>query len=68
MPVNFVPGKRQIFTLDDSSAHLLPEIEKALHDKGYYLIIIGGRITGDVQVNDTAYHCSAKAAYRKVEN
>ena len=29
------------------------------------MIIIGGGITGDIQVNDTSYHRQAKALYRK---
>ena len=33
----------------------------------YYLIIIGGKITGEIQVNDTSYHRQAKALHRKHE-
>ena len=35
--------------------------------KDYFLIEIGGGITGDVQVNDTFYHRPIKAAYRNQE-
>ena len=66
IPVAFAPSKRVIFTLDDYSPHLPPEIESALF-QGYFLIYIGGGVTGDVQVNDTAYHKDSKAAYRKKE-
>ena len=38
------------------------ELEVAFYDKGYFLIIIGGGITGDIQVNDTAYHRPASAS------
>ena len=31
------------------------------------MIIIGGGITSDIQVNDTSYHTQAKALYRKHE-
>ena len=67
IPTAFTPGKRIIFTLDDYSAHLPKEVEDALHKKGYFLIVIGGSITGGVQVNDTSYHRSVKSAYRDLE-
>ena len=67
IPVNFAPEKRCIFTLDDYSAHLAPEVEEAFRKKGYFLIVIGGGITGDIQVNDTSYHRQAKAAHRNHE-
>ena len=55
------------FTLDNYSVHCLPEVEQALYDKGYFLILIGGGITGDVQVNDTRYHNPSKKKYRQIE-
>ena len=67
IPAAFYPERRVIFTLDDYSAHLPPEIETALFKKGYFLIHVGGGITGDVQVNDTTYHKQSKAVYRKKE-
>ena len=67
IPTAFAPQKRCIFTLDDYSAHLSPEVEAALNRKRYFLIVIGDGITGDVQVDDTAYHMPLKAAYRKQE-
>ena len=44
-----------------------PEVEEAFRKKGYFLIVIGGGITGDIQVNNTSYHRQAKAAYRNHE-
>ena len=52
----FTPQARDVFTLDDYSVHLPAEVEKALFAKGYFNVIIGGGITGDIQVNDTDYH------------
>ena len=60
----FCPRNRELFTLDDYSAHLGPEVEKAFSRKGYFLVHIGGGITGDIQVNDTDYHQPLKAEYR----
>ena len=66
IPVVFSLSKR-IFAHDDYSVHLPPKIECAFFRKGYFLLHIGGGITGDVQVNDTTYHSESKAAYRKKE-
>lgn len=63
----FKPGDRDVFTLDDYSAHLPLEVQSALHKKGYFLVNIGGGITGDVQLNDTDYHRPLKMAYREKE-
>ena len=35
--------------------------------KGYFLIVIDGGITGEVEVNDTSYHLPIKAASRNIE-
>ena len=56
IPIHFTPEKRRIFTLDDYSAHLVPEVKEDFLKKGYFLINIGGGITGDIQVNDESYH------------
>ena len=56
IPIHFIPEKRRIFTLDDYSAHLVPEVKEAFLKKGYFLITIGGGITGDIQVNDASHH------------
>ena len=42
-------------------------MEEAFFKKGYFLIIIVGGITGDIQVNDASYHRQTKALYRKHE-
>ena len=65
--IHFAPEKRRIFTPDDYSAHLVPEVEEAFFKKGYFLIIIEGRITGDIQMDDKSYHRQAKTLYRKHE-
>ena len=40
-----------LFILDNYSVHLMPSVKKALLNRGYVLIGIGGGITGDVQVS-----------------
>ena len=67
IPIHFAPEKRRIFTLDDYSAHLVPEVEEAFFKKGYFFIIIGGEITGGIQANDTSYHKQVKSLYCKHE-
>ena len=56
-----------IYVLDNYAVHLMPEIRKALLDRGYILVLIGGGITGDIQINDTAFHGPLKAKYRDKE-
>lgn len=56
-----------IYVLDDYSAHLMPEVRQALFKKGYVLVVIGGGITGDVQINDTDCHHHLKTLYRDLE-
>ena len=73
--VNSLPNRFNMFTqkgfaiyvLDDYSVHLMPEIREALFKKGYILVIIGGGITGDIQINDTHCHAHLKAYYREEE-
>ena len=67
IPTSFASEKRCVFILDDYSTHLPKEVEDTFHKKGYFLIVIGGGITGDVQVNDTSYYRSVKTAYRNLE-
>ena len=38
------------------AVHLMPEVRKALRKRGYVLIIIGGGITGDCQINVRVHH------------
>ena len=56
-----------IYVLDDCSVHLMPEVRQALFKKEYILVIIGGGITGDVQINDTSCHHRLKSCYRDFE-
>ena len=67
-PCSFFPGKRKAFTLDDYSAHLHPEVKEALKKKGYFLVILPGGITGDLQVNDADVHHPLKSSYREKES
>ena len=63
----FKPHARDVITLDDYSAHLPQEVQSIILEKGYFLVNIGGGITGDVQVNDTDYHRPLKRGYRERE-
>ena len=45
----------------------MPEIRKALYEKGYILTLMGGGITGFIQANDTDLHKRLKALYREEE-
>ena len=56
-----------IYILDDYAVHLMPEVRKALFQRGYILVIIGGGITGFIQSNDTHLHRKLKANYRDLE-
>ena len=67
-PCTLFPKKRKIFTLDDYSAHLDPAVKEVLWKKGYFLVILPGGITGDLQVNNTDMHCPFKALYRDKES
>ena len=56
-----------IYVLDDYSVHLMLKVRQALFKKGYFLVIIGGGITGDIQINDTNCHRDLKKHYRDLE-
>ena len=56
-----------IYVLDDYAIHLMPEVRKALFQRGYILVIMGGGITGFIQSNDTRLHRKFKANYRDLE-
>ena len=45
-----------IYVLDNYAVHLMPEVCRALFERGYILVPMGGGITGDEQVNDTHAH------------
>ena len=66
-PCALFPQKRKIFTLDDYSAHLDPAVKESLSKRGYFLVILPGGITGDLQVNDTDLHYTLRASYREKE-
>ena len=66
-PSVLFPQKRTIFTLDDYSAHLGPAVKESLSQRGYFLVILPGGKTRDLQVNDTDLHHPLKASYREKE-
>ena len=53
--------------LDDYAVHLMESVRKALLKRGYILVVIGGGVTGDCQINDTHLHAPLKAKYREQE-
>ena len=59
--------EQSLYELDNYFVHLMPEVRQALFKKGYVLIIIGGGITGDIQINDTNCHRDLKKHYRDLE-
>jgi hypothetical protein len=60
-------GDYCIQCLDDYSVHVMPEVTAAFLERGYILVIWGGGITGDIQVNDTHLHRELKRRYRLLE-
>ena len=66
--INKLPNRLNMFTeksfaiyvLDDCSVNLMPVVRQALLKKGYVLVIIGGGITGNIQINDTSCHPDLK--------
>ena len=62
------PRKAVCLSLRWLSAHLQKEVKDAFHKKDFFFIlIIGGVIRGDVQVNDTFHHRPVKTAYKNLE-
>ena len=49
-----------IYVLDDYFVHLMPEVRQALLKDGCLIVVIGGGITGDIQINDTSCHHNLK--------
>ena len=52
LPNRFNPFTQKgfaIYIIDDYAVHLMPEIRKALYERGYILILMGGGITGFIQ-------------------
>ena len=65
---NQVPAQHcEIFTLDDYSVHLDPAVKESLSKRGYFLVILPGGITGDLQVNYTDLHHPLKTSYHEKE-
>ena len=52
----FTPKNYAVYVLDDYSMHLMPEVKEAFLKRGYVPNIIGGGITGDIQINNTDIH------------
>ena len=69
LPNRFNPFTQNyaIYVIDDYAVHLMPEIRKALFQRGYILVVMGGGITGFIQANDTHYHRKFKSYYRNLE-
>jgi hypothetical protein len=63
----FTPKDFAIYVLDDYAVHLMPEVRKALYQRGYILVVMGGGITGFIQANDTDLHHHLKTRYRHEE-
>lgn len=58
--ISHLPNRKNMFTgekdyaiyvLDDYAVHLMPEVRQALRKRGYILVLIGGGVTGDIQVS-----------------
>ena len=45
----------------------MPEVRQALFKKGCVLVIIGGGITGGIQINDKNCYCDLKKHYQDLE-
>ena len=54
-----------IYVFDDYAVHLIPEVRKALWERGYILHILLADIIGFVQVNDTHSYRQLKNEYMK---
>ena len=52
-----------IYVLDDYAVHLMPEVREALRKRGYILVVIGGGVTGDIQINNTHFHRPLKVFF-----
>ena len=59
---------KKICSLDDYSVYLDLSTSDALIKNEYFLIIMGGGITGDIQVNDTDLHHTLKTIYCNKES
>ena len=57
-----------IYVLDNYSVHCTDEVKQALLSRGYVPVVMGGGITGDIQINDTHLHSRLKSIYREKES
>ena len=55
----------QIYVLDNCVA-IMPEIKKVLTKRGYVPVLIGGGVTGNIQLNDTDLHVPLKAKFQEL--
>ena len=63
----FTKRNYAIYVLDDYAVHLMPEIRKALFQRGYILVVMGGGITAFIQANNTHLHRQLKAYHCHLE-
>ena len=54
-----------IYVFDDYAVHLIPEVRKALWERGYILHILLADIIGFVQVNDTFVQAIEERVHEK---
>ena len=64
----FMKSEYCIYVLDDYAVHLQDEVREALLKRGYILVLIGGGVTGDIQINDTHMHSPLKTNYSLLES
>lgn len=57
----FTQKNFSIYVLDDYAVHLMPKVRKALYERGYIPIVMGGSITGSIPSNDNDLHRSLEA-------
>jgi len=66
--INHLPNRFNMFTEKGYAIYVLDDYSLvALHRKGYILVVIGGGVTGDIQINDTSCHHFLKKHYRDFE-
>ena len=63
----FTKRNYAIYVLDDYAVHLMPEIRKALFQRGYILVVMGRGITAFIQANNTHLHRQLKAYHCHLE-
>ena len=61
------PRDFAIYVLGDYAVHLMPEVRKALYQRGYVLVLMGGVIAAFIQAKDTDLHHHLKSNYRNEE-